>query len=137
MTAPLIELLNATGALSDLEVEAMLGNAVIAHTVVWTAGVEATTLTTQIPGEQVGQGRLTFDAGSPRAGIPRGSKDNHTPMAQLATRSLPSFPRFPASLTCGSGIGLASILAGGVSPYANAKEAFDAARPLIRQPPVL
>ncbi|RFU80349.1 hypothetical protein TARUN_1815 [Trichoderma arundinaceum] len=67
-----------TQALSDLEVETKLGNAVAsidakgvvtssgeridALTVVWTAGLEATPLTQQIPGEKDRQGRLIVDA---------------------------------------------------------------------------
>lgn len=67
-----------TQALSDLEVETKLGKAVAsvdargvvtssgeridALTVVWTAGVEATPLTKQIPGDKDRQGRLIVDA---------------------------------------------------------------------------
>ncbi|TFA98890.1 NADH dehydrogenase-like protein [Trichoderma ghanense] len=65
-------------ALADLEVETMLGNAVVsidkdgvmttsgeridAMTVVWTAGVEATPLTKQVPGDKDGRGRLIVDS---------------------------------------------------------------------------
>ncbi|KAK1237007.1 hypothetical protein MKX07_000429 [Trichoderma sp. CBMAI-0711] len=65
-------------ALADLEVETKLGNAVAfideggvvtasgeridAMTVVWTAGVEATPLTRQIPGDKDRQGRLLVDS---------------------------------------------------------------------------
>ncbi|KAL7785268.1 FAD/NAD(P)-binding domain-containing protein [Trichoderma ceciliae] len=67
-----------TQALSDLEVETKLGDPVAsidangavtfsgeridALTVVWTAGVEATPLTKQIPGEKDKQGRLIVDS---------------------------------------------------------------------------
>ncbi|KAL7941819.1 FAD/NAD(P)-binding domain-containing protein [Trichoderma barbatum] len=67
-----------TQALGDLEVETRLGNAVAtidargvvtasgeridALTVVWTAGVEATPLTRQIPGDKDRQGRLIVDS---------------------------------------------------------------------------
>ncbi|KAL6879310.1 FAD/NAD(P)-binding domain-containing protein [Trichoderma novae-zelandiae] len=65
-------------ALADLEVETKLGNAVAsldrdgvvtasgeridAMTVIWTAGVEATPLTRQIPGDKDRHGRLVVDA---------------------------------------------------------------------------
>ncbi|KAL6897516.1 hypothetical protein GGI43DRAFT_428675 [Trichoderma evansii] len=194
-----------TQALSDLEVETKLGIAVAsidasgvvtssgeridARTVVWTAGVEATTLTKQIPGETDGRGRLivdrdlrvpstpdvfatgdaacaqTDDKGnrtmmSCQHAIPLGRSCGYNVAADLL--KLPGEPYLqPAYGTCLDLGGWGAVVCDGwdrkvvksagpakeikawingciiYPPKANAKEAFDAANPMINQLAVL
>ncbi|KAL6691479.1 hypothetical protein J3F84DRAFT_386576 [Trichoderma pleuroticola] len=192
-------------ALGDLEVETKLGNAVAsidargvvtasgeridALTVVWTAGVEATPLTRQIPGDKDRQGRLlvdsdlrvpsspdvfaTGDAASAQTddkgnrtlmscqhAIPLGRSAGHNVAADLL--KIPGQPYLqPSYGTCLDLGGWGAVVCDGwdrkifksggpakeiknwinscviYPPKANAKEAFEAANPMVNQIPVL